>query len=331
MDTTQRTVLGIDAGGTRIRAVLATEAGTVLGQGLGAAGNALSVPPAELAERLLTALRAAVPAAAVGSVCAVLAGFAGVSWLDDDDDRGRTVARAAVADAARELGLPVGIPVAIRSDVEVAFAAGPQRGGDGLLLIGGTGAVAARLAGNRVVVTADGHGAMLDDAGGGHWIGRQAARRALRALDGRGPWTALVPAITGRLLDAPVTDPPADPADRERIRWLLVPSLIGAGLPALAELCPLVPAAARDGDAVASAILAEAVDNLVDTLRALHPTPGEPLVTTGGLLGPGGPLLDALAARLAADGLIPVPVSDGTVGATNLAWRLAGAADHMLS
>ena len=186
-------VIGVDAGGSNIRAVLANRAAEVLGRGAGAGGNALSVPLPQLVERLRIAIRAAVPPEFAGSVRAVLAGFAGVSWLDVGD-HGRDAALSALTTALSGIGVPTGIPVVVRNDVEVAFAAAPDYTGDGLVLVGGTGAVAARLVDGHVVATVDGHGGLLDDAGGGLWIGRQAARSALRALDGRAEWTALVPA-----------------------------------------------------------------------------------------------------------------------------------------
>jgi N-acetylglucosamine kinase-like BadF-type ATPase len=264
-----------------------------------------------------------VPVESAGRVRAVQAGLAGVSWLEIGD-HGRDAALTALTDAVAGLGLPDDVPISVRNDVEVAFAAAPDYTGDGLVLVAGTGSIVARLADGHVVSTVDGHGGLLDDAGSGLWIGRQCAQRALRALDGRGPWTALVPALTENLLGEAVTTPPVSTVSAELARGALVPKLINAGLAALAGLCPLVTAAARAGDAVAEAILDEAVDALTESLRVTRPKPGEALVTTGGLLGPDGPLLDRLAKRVAADGLRPVPVSDGTAGAIRLAWGLAG-------
>ncbi len=88
----------------------------------------------------------------------------------------------------------------------------------------------------------------------------------------------------------------------------------------LARLAPLVVEAA--GDAVALAILDEAADQLTEAVRALDPRPGERVVTTGGLLGPGGPLTPRLEARLRALGLPLDWVPDGRRGAVALA-RLA--------
>lgn len=69
-------------------------------------------------------------------------------------------------------------------------------------------------------------------------------------------------------------------------------------------------------------ILDEAADQLAETVRALAPRPGEPLVATGGLLGPDGPLTEPLTIRLHPLGLTLDWVADGCRGAVALA-RLA--------
>jgi glucosamine kinase len=103
------------------------------------------------------------------------------------------------------------------------------------------------------------------------------------------------------------------------LRRALIREVTSRGEFYLSTLCPLVTEAAAEGDAVASRILDEAVEELITTLRALRPEPGEPLVTTGGLLAPGGPLLKRLTEAVAALGLTPLPVEDGVAGAIALA------------
>ncbi|MFJ9813066.1 N-acetylglucosamine kinase [Streptomyces sp. NPDC101158] len=297
-------VIGIDAGGTRTRARLADAAtGRTLGEGTGGPGNALSVPPDTLARHLAEALRGAVRSGGGGAeAVAVVAGFAG-----GGPGGGRDRALAALGAALVEIGAsPERIEV--HGDADVAFAAGPGTPADGLVLIAGTGAAGARVAGRRAVRAVDGDGWLLGDAGSGFWLGREALRAVLRALDGRGPATALavpVEALCGGLTREHV------------VRYAY------AGHPVrLAELSPLVVEAAAGGDAPAAALLDRAGDELAATVRALNPIPGEPLVVTGGLLAPGGPLLDRLVARVAPLGLEPAAVPDGLSGAVSLARLL---------
>ncbi|MEV5970700.1 BadF/BadG/BcrA/BcrD ATPase family protein [Streptomyces sp. NPDC051921] len=294
-------VIGIDAGGTRTRARLADAAtGRTLGEGTGGPGNALSVPEDALARHLAEALRGAVPEGGrAAGVTAVVAGFAG-----GGPGGGREQARRALEAALAQTGVsPARIEV--HGDAEVAFAAGPGTPADGLVLIAGTGAAGARVTGRRAVRAVDGDGWLLGDAGSGFWLGREALRAVLRALDGRGPATALavpVEALCGGL-------------GKERVvRYAY------AGHPVrLAELSPLVVAAAAGGDAVAADLLDRAADELAATVAALAPRRGEPLVVTGGLLAPDGPLLRRLGDRVAPFGLTPSAVPDGLSGAVSLA------------
>ncbi|SEF16948.1 N-acetylglucosamine kinase [Streptomyces sp. Ag109_O5-10] len=319
-------VVGIDAGGTRTRAVLAdARDGQVRGEGEAGPGNALTVPGPELAAHLAEAVASAVPAAMRGQVLAVAAGFAGAARAPEEE-RGRVRARAALGAALSRLGIRTGA-VEVHSDVEAAFAGAPGRPADGLALVAGTGVVAARIVGRVPAATSGGDGWLLGDDGGGFWIGREATRAALRAVDGRGGPTVLTATVGRALGVAADTLPPAGggcwaPARRAAYRAGLLPAVLDRPPVRLADLAPLVLEAAADNDLVARGILREAVAHLVLTVHALRPRPGELLVVTGGLTAPDGPLLTPLAARLA--GLTIVPVADGRAGAVALARLLTG-------
>ncbi|MFF7468759.1 BadF/BadG/BcrA/BcrD ATPase family protein [Streptomyces sp. NPDC008092] len=317
-------VVGIDAGGTRTRAVLAdARDGRVVGQGGSGPGNALTVPGPELSAHLAEAVASAVPEAIRGRVLAVAGGFAGAARAPEED-RGRVRARAGLAAALARLGITTAA-VEVHSDVEAAFAGAPGHPAGGLALVAGTGAVAARIEGRVLVATSGGDGWLLGDDGGGFWIGREAARAALRAADGRGGPTVLTGTVGRALGIAADALPPAGggfwaPARRAAYRALLLPAVLDRPPVRLADLAPLVPAAAAAGDVVARAILREAVGHLARTVAALLPRPGETLVVTGGLSAPDGPLLTPLGERLA--GLTVVPVADGLAGAVALARLL---------
>lgn len=398
-DLAQDLVVGLDAGGTRTRAVLAAAAdGRVLREGAAGPGNALTVPVPRLTDHLAEAIAGAVPERARARVVAVAGGFAGAAQTSPDEP-GRLNALAALTAALRRLGIAPG-SIGVSSDIEAAFASAPGAPADGLALVAGTGAVAIRIRDRRCCVTVDGDGWLLGDDGSGFWIGRSAVRAALRMADGRGAPTALADMV-GRALEVPpearppaerAADPaPADPARdtegedahgdaersapghaaavhgeggpgegaraeggvragdrrtdgcraedrpgagrarripvepvwardrREAYRMHLLPAVMAGPPILLARLAPLVAEAARAGDPVAEAILEEAVDHLLDTVRALEPRPGEPLVATGGLLGPDGPLTVPLSERLRELGLRLDWVADGCRGAVALA------------
>jgi glucosamine kinase len=335
-DLNQDLVLGLDAGGTRTRAVLAAaQDGRPLGEGAAGPGNALTVPPPQLTDHLAEALARAVPEEARARVVAVAGGFAGATAASADDP-GTVRARAALTEALRRLGVPDG-PVDICSDIEAAFASAPGTPADGLALVAGTGAVAMRITDRHSTTTVDGDGWLLGDDGSGFWIGRSAVRAALRMADGRGPGTGLAGSV-GRAFGVPEGALPGEgvssydgevpgapdwsPAHREDYRRHLLPAVMADPPIRLARLAPLVVEAAGEKDAVAAAILDEAADRLAATVRALAPRPGEPLVATGGLLGPDGPLTAPLTTRLHTLGLTLDWVADGCRGAAALA-RLA--------
>ncbi|GAA3766648.1 N-acetylglucosamine kinase [Streptomyces phyllanthi] len=346
----QDLVVGLDAGGTRTRAVLATagaeDAGRndrPLGEGLGGPGNALTVPVPQLTEHLAEAVGGAVPKRLRGRVVAVTGGFAGATGADPDEP-GRLNALAALTAALRDLGIAAE-SVGISSDIEAAFASAPGAPADGLALVAGTGAVAARISGRRCAAIVDGDGWLLGDDGSGFWIGRSAARAALRMADGRGGPTVLAASV-GRALGLPEEVLPYEAlpyealpyeagvlrderggavpkewsrARREAFRRHLLPTVMARPPIRLARLAPLVAEAAQGGDAVAAAILDRAADRLEESVRALEPRPGERIVATGGLLGPDGPLTAPLTGRLQALGLTLDHVADGCRGAVALA------------
>ncbi|MGK5694788.1 BadF/BadG/BcrA/BcrD ATPase family protein, partial [Streptomyces sp. URMC 128] len=194
-------VIGIDAGGTRTRAVLATaDDGHPVGEGAAGPGNALTVPLQQLTEHLAEAVGRAVPEPVRDRVVAVAGGFAGASGTAADEP-GRRNASAALTAALHRLGIDAGPPV-IGSDIEAAFASAPGTPADGLALVAGTGAVAMRITDRRATVTVDGDGWLLGDDGSGFWIGRAAVRAALRMADGRGAPTLLAE-VVGRELGLP--------------------------------------------------------------------------------------------------------------------------------
>lgn len=200
-DAEQVHVVGLDAGGTRTRAVLApARGGGPRGEGVAGPGNALSVPVPELTDHLAEALERAVPEALRGRVVAVAGGFAGASRTAADEP-GRVRAHTALTAALHRLGIDAA-SVEIHSDIEAAFASAPGHPADGLALVAGTGAVAARITGRVCTATAGGDGWLLGDDGSGFWLGREAVRAALRMADGRGEPTALAVSV-GRALGVP--------------------------------------------------------------------------------------------------------------------------------
>ncbi|OLR89817.1 N-acetylglucosamine kinase [Actinokineospora bangkokensis] len=171
MNTARRVVVGVDGGGTAVRAVAVDPSGQVVGRAAGGGVNPNSHPPEVAAARVAEAIAAALgPHTPAGCVV----GMAGTAKLRADP------AVAALFDRAFA-GAGLTGPPLVLTDAEVAFAAGTDEP-DGTVLIGGTGSIACRVEGRRRVATAGGFGWLLGDEGSAFWVGREAVRATLRAL-----------------------------------------------------------------------------------------------------------------------------------------------------
>jgi N-acetylglucosamine kinase-like BadF-type ATPase len=177
-----RHVLGIDAGGTKTRALLATEAGEVIADAT--AGGANLRTHGELhVEKVLHAVIEEVCAAAGARPDSVALGIAGAGRPDDT---------GVLREVLRRIGFRE--RVVVTNDAHIAFVAGSARR-IGLALVCGTGSIAWGQNAAGQVARAGGWGWHVGDEGSGFWIGERAIREVLRALDGRGPATALERAL----------------------------------------------------------------------------------------------------------------------------------------
>jgi N-acetylglucosamine kinase-like BadF-type ATPase len=165
---------------------------------------------------------------------------------------GAWTAPDAASELARLLAAETGARAVVASDVVTAHV-GALQGGEGVLLIAGTGAAGLGIdAGGAMLV--DGWGPEVGDLGSGSWLGREALRAILRQRDGLAPATSL----SGALADAVG-------AASDVGSWLAE----SGSLPRrLAALAPLVLDAAEAGDPVAGDIVGDAVRLLTATAVA---------------------------------------------------------------
>jgi len=289
-------VVGVDAGGTASRAVVAAPDGAILGRGSAGPGNPTSAGY-EAARAIGTAIRAALGDRDPHSVRAVVAGVAGIGILTDP------IILAAFDAEWAATGLTC--PVSTVGDAVTAFAAGTPAA-SGAVLIAGTGSVAARIENWRITQTADGLGWLLGDEGSGLWLGLQAIRAAARSwVSTQDGLVAKISAHTG-----------AGSRD-ELVRW--------AGRqppPAFAELAPLVCASAQAGDPLAGRLTTEAGTRLLATLGELDPVTG-PVVLAGSLLTADTPVRATVLTALNGRGTPAATAQDPATGAAWLAIRQA--------
>jgi len=171
--------LGLDAGGTQTRWALADADGRLRAEGRVAAVSGLQLDTADGRDAVAAALRdIAAAVAPLGGAAQVVAGITGFE--------------AAQAPLLRELAATaLGLaPAAVQpmTDIELVCRAAFTPG-EGVVLYAGTGSIAAFIDAAGTMHRAGGRGAVIDDAGGGHWIGRRALRQIWRAEDAEpGAW-----------------------------------------------------------------------------------------------------------------------------------------------
>jgi len=256
---------GIDGGGTRTTLALADDEGRELGRRVGPAGLVDPRHPAATADMLATLVRDALAEAGVDEkLVALCAGLAGVGNEKERREVEAALAASCVAERVR-----------IITDGEVALE-GALGGFPGILLIAGTGSVGYARGGDGRVERCGGWGMIVGDEGSAWSLGRNGLAAALRAADGRGPQTALLPHVLELLkLPSPRAIPP----------W------VGrAEKAAVAALAMHVIDLAEAGDAVAVDLVdreaRELASHAVALARRLEPWEGAiPVVFHGGTLG----------------------------------------------
>lgn len=304
------TGLGLDAGGTATRWALADAAGRVVAEGSAAPLTALQFGNDEGRAHWLSTLdgvaAAAREAAQRQALPAAQAVVAGVTGFDGG---------AALAAWAAPVFALQPDALWLLSDIELecraAFAPGA-----GAVVYAGTGSVAAHLDAAGRLHRAGGRGAVIDDAGSGHWIACRALRQVWRAEDlSPGAWqrSALAQQLFERIGG---TDWAATR------RWVYGADAGVRGR--LGGLALAVAAAAHDADADADALalLGAAGRALAGLAQALLGRVGAlPLALAGRVFD----LHPAVAAGLRAALPAGQPVIRSTVPAHHAAARLAAA------
>src|SRR5215813_6451883 len=248
-------LVGVDGGGTRCRARLCAATGARLADAV--------TGPANIRIGFKSAMIAVMSAV---EQCLDQAGLS-------KRDLGRITACLALAGAseptqlalARQQRYPFAQTILI-TDAQAACV-GAHRGGDGGVIIVGTGTIAwGELKGRRF--RAGGWGLPISDEGSGAWIGCEALRRVLWAHDGRVPWTGLLDDIFIHFR----RDPHAI------VRWTTRASPRDYG-----SLAPLVVSHASKQDTAAIEIMRRAAGHIDALAERLLSADVRPLALVGGL------------------------------------------------
>ena len=316
-----RVVIAGDIGGTRSRLALAPLGGGVAAEVEGPGANLRSSGSAAL-DHLADTVRMVLDRGRheLGDAMDVAAVALGISGAGPA--RARDVA-AAVGERLERLDIPED-RILVTDDLHTAFLAGGM-GDDGLLVLAGTGAVAVRFQQREAVARRDGMGWLLGDIGSAVWLGRRALQAVAADLDGRGRRTRLTEQVAD-LLDLDLRDgllPPSPTGDPRQDLIRALDDVLPAGAPAALGRFARLPGSVPE-DPVAREILDTAVRHVMDTVRALDPRPGLPVVLAGSVLASAGPIHDEVATGLRADGRTYCTVPSGLPGALLLAREKAG-------
>ncbi len=305
--------LGIDGGGTSTRALLCDERGRVLGAGTGGVANHLHAGWAGAAESVRAAVSAAQASAGLAPApCATV--FLGMAATASEETRQRW------RELAQRSGFAArGETIGVDHDIRIALAGGTA-GRPGIALIAGTGSSCYGRNAAGAAWQAGGWGSILDDGGGGYWLGLRAVGAAIRGDDGRGPATALRDRVLSRLQVSNL---------REIVTRLHDGTLERHEMARLAED---VMACAAAGDAAAQELLARGAGELAAMVRAvaqkLFPDTAAEVVLAGGTANAPqySPIIRAaLAQALPAATVVPAALPP-VAGAALLALELGGVA-----
>ncbi len=307
-----RLLLAIDGGQTATKALLAAPDGRVLGAGLGGPSDHFHADGGESRNReaihgaILSALQAA--GATTSDVAVIALGLTGAPTGGTQNP--------IVEKIVREIVCPDHMIVV--ADY-VTNLAGASMGQPGVVVIAGGGAIAYGVTAGGQEAISGGFGYLLGDEGSAFDIGRRAITAAARAEDGRGPRTALSPAVRSAL----------DLTAMRDVTRLVYRA--GFRRDRISLLAPLVADAARTGDEVATSIMTAAGQELATAALAVVRTLYQPgkrvsVYLTGGVFEAGdvirAPFVAALRDRWS-EALAREPAFPPSVGGLILAARAA--------
>jgi N-acetylglucosamine kinase-like BadF-type ATPase len=289
--------LGVDGGGSRTVALLATRgSGTfgeqVLGRGESGASNLRAVGEEQAVRALDEAVTRAFAAAGLMRV-PVRAACLGVAGA------GREEEQRVLGDWAMRVNLATHVEVL--PDVALLLLAGTPDGW-GVGVVAGTGSIAYGRAVDGRTARAGGWGSLLGDEGSGYALALGGLQAVARAADGRGPATMLTKLLLAGL---GVQEPQGLIARLYNGGWDRV---------AVARLTPLVLDAAEQGDAVARELVEDGAKELAEAAAAVvrklefDPT-AVPVALSGGLLLERPSYRERLQRGLVAIGIQGIPVT----------------------
>jgi N-acetylglucosamine kinase len=180
--------IGVDGGATKTISLLGTEEGEVIGRGRAGPSNYHNVGPLAAARAIKQSVAEARRQARITGRRAEVAVVA-LAATNSPSDRAVVQRFVKGANIARR-------SFVVHDSVAALYAA--TQGRSGIIVIAGTGCVAAGINKNGQYARAGGWGCLVDDEGSAYDIARKALNKAYRMIDGRTPRTRLVSILKRR-------------------------------------------------------------------------------------------------------------------------------------
>ena len=231
-------MIAVDGGGTKTRTVLFGEDGKVIFELMAPGSNPLDVGVEEARRRLVTAMREAAEKSP-GPISGIYAGVAGLYYFNDffgQDMRGKFNCEH----------------FRIETDGRNLISCELTKEENGCCLIVGTGCGTwIRRKEKNIFTHTGGWGYMVDTAGSGYWLGREAVKAVCMAFDGRGKKTVLSELLAEKT-GLPMPD--------------CIPYLYDGGRARFASLAHIVFDGSREGDEVCNGIIEEGAERLAELI-----------------------------------------------------------------
>jgi N-acetylglucosamine kinase-like BadF-type ATPase len=241
-------IIGVDGGGTKTDFLLATDEGQVVARRIEPASNIQNLGNEKCEEVLRNGIEGLCNQAGI-SIKDVSYTCLGLGGLDTEQDL-----QAYQSIVIKIFGIHTK-RVALENDCFIAIYSGTL-GKPGMALVSGTGSMAIGVNEKGEQARSGGWGYLFGDEGSAFDIGRHGAIAALKAKDGRGPWTELVGALEAEfgmdLFDAAI-DQYRNPTPQTKI----------------ASLARIVDTVAQKGDRIALKIIKDGAEELADAALAV--------------------------------------------------------------
>ncbi len=238
--------LGIDGGGTKTISYLVNEKGEILGRGEAGASAYHVTGIEKAAQEIKKAIDGAIQSSPekINTLETACFGLAGIDSKQDYDTIYQVLTKQQIAHR-----------IVLENDAVIALVGGNAKA-YGVVLIAGTGAISLGINKKGQRKRAGGWGHIIGDEGSGYYIAISGLTAALKAYDGRGENTVLLPMFKKKL-------------NLDKMEDIMVKVYFSLSREEIASMAYIVFQAAREGDRIAKKIIIKAGNELAQNITAV--------------------------------------------------------------